>query len=87
MRSATNNIFHTTAVALATFLNRFAASVRSRYAATLRSLPGVRLKQFTARDVISRWDVLNIYSRATTATVSSFLQHLSAQLPGARQSR
>ena len=32
-RSATNNIFHTTAVALATFLNRFAASVRSRNAA------------------------------------------------------
>ena len=33
LRSATNNIFHTTAVALATFLNRFAASVRSRNAA------------------------------------------------------
>ena len=32
-RSATSNIFHTTAVAFSTFLNRFAASVRRRKAA------------------------------------------------------
>ena len=44
-------------------------------------LPGVRLKQFTARDVISRWDVLDIHTGATAATASSFLQHLSAHTP------
>ena len=31
----------------------------------LRPLPGVVLKQFTARDVVSRWDVLMVASRAT----------------------
>src|SRR3990172_3062947 len=34
----------------------------------LRPLPGVVLKQFTARDVVSRWDVLEVYTRATAHT-------------------
>ena len=44
-------------------------------------LPGVRHKHFTARDVISRWDVLGIHTRATADTASSFLEHLSAHTP------
>src|SRR5262245_2497119 len=31
----------------------------------LRPVPGVTLKQFTARDLISRWDVLEVRERAT----------------------
>ena len=33
----------------------------------LRPLPGVILKHFTARDLSSRWDVLGVYTRATTS--------------------
>jgi len=46
----------------------------------LRPLPGVVLKHFTARDVISRWDVVNIYHRAT-ATACQFLDELEAGMP------
>ena len=28
----------------------------------IRSLPGVVLKHFTARDVVSRWDVIEVHS-------------------------
>ena len=42
----------------------------------LRPLPGVTLKQFTARDVVSRWDVLEAHTRAT-----GFLDTLRARLP------
>ena len=34
----------------------------------LRPLPGVILKHFTACDIVSRWDVVNVYRRATAAT-------------------
>jgi transposase InsO family protein len=44
-------------------------------------MPGVHHKHFTARDVVSRWDVLDIYTRATAATAASFLDHLQAQAP------
>ena len=37
----------------------------------LRPLPGVALKQFTARDVVSRWDVLEL---PTKATATEFLE-------------
>ena len=30
----------------------------------LRPLPGVVLKHFTARDVVSRWDVLEVHTQA-----------------------
>ena len=39
----------------------------------LRPLPGVILKHFTARDVISRWDVLEAHTRATSNIASGFL--------------
>lgn len=47
----------------------------------LRPLPGVVLKHFTARDVISRWDVLMVYSRATATTAARFLDVLQERMP------
>ena len=47
----------------------------------LRPLPGLVLKQFTARDVVSRWDVLEVRSRATSATAAQFLTTLQARMP------
>ena len=47
----------------------------------LRPLPGVILKHFTARDVISRWDVLEAHSRATSNTASGFIDVLLKRIP------
>jgi hypothetical protein len=42
----------------------------------IRPVPGVILKQFTARDVISRWDVLEVHRNATANTAAGFLDNL-----------
>jgi len=47
----------------------------------LRPLPGVVLKQFTARDVVSRWDVLMVASRATAQAARRFLGTLEERTP------
>ena len=47
----------------------------------LRPLPGVILKHFTARDVVSRWDVLSVHTRATATMATQFLHALKARLP------
>lgn len=47
----------------------------------IRPLPGVVLKHFTARDMISRWDVIDVYSRATASTASHFLNSLEERMP------
>lgn len=47
----------------------------------LRPLPGVLLKHFTAHDVISRWNVLSVHSRATATTAAHFLDVLSERMP------
>lgn len=47
----------------------------------VRPLPGVSLKHFTARDVVSRWDGLEVYSRATATTAAQFLAGLVQRLP------
>jgi len=47
----------------------------------VRPLPGVALKHFTARDIISRWDVLEVYSRATASTATHFLDKLEKSVP------
>ncbi len=47
----------------------------------VRPLPGVILKHFTARDVISRWDVLEAHSRATSSTASGFVDVLLKRMP------
>lgn len=47
----------------------------------LRPLPGVTLKQFTAIDVVSRWSVVDVRTRATATTATEFLDTLQARLP------
>ena len=47
----------------------------------VRPLPGVVLKHFTARDVVSRWDVVEVHTRATATTAKAFLDALQARLP------
>ncbi len=47
----------------------------------LRPLPGVVLKHFTACDVVSRWDVLGVYTRATANTAAQFLDALQERTP------
>jgi putative transposase len=47
----------------------------------LRPLPGVILKHFTARDIVSRWDVVNIYTRATASTACHFVGELETRMP------
>jgi transposase InsO family protein len=47
----------------------------------IRPLPGVVFKHFTARDVVSRWDTLGIYSRATASTATHFLDILAQRMP------
>jgi len=47
----------------------------------LRPLPGIILKQFTARDVVSRWDTLEVHRVATAQTAVSFLDALEARMP------
>ena len=47
----------------------------------IRPLPGVVLKHFTARDIISRWDVIEVHSRATAETASTFLDAIEKRMP------
>lgn len=47
----------------------------------LRPCPGVVLKQFTARDMVSRWDVLEVHTRATATLAARFLATLQERLP------
>ena len=47
----------------------------------LSPLPGVRLKQFTARDMVCRWDVMEVFSRATALCARRFLDTLQARAP------
>lgn len=44
-------------------------------------LPGMRRKQFTARDVVSRYDVVEVYTVATAQTATAFLTQLLARAP------
>jgi putative transposase len=47
----------------------------------VRPLPGIVLKHFTARDVVSRWDVVEVHQRATATTATTFLDTLQARMP------
>jgi transposase InsO family protein len=49
--------------------------------ADVRLLPGQVYKHFTARDVISRWDVLDVRYRATARLAADFLDLLGKRLP------
>jgi putative transposase len=47
----------------------------------VRPLPGVAFKHFTAYDVVSRWNVIEIYSRATAAAATRFLDEIARRMP------
>ena len=47
----------------------------------LRPAPGVVLKQFTARDMVSRWDVIEVHPRATSSAAALFLETLQRRSP------
>src|SRR3972149_4230094 len=47
----------------------------------LRPLPGVVLKHFTARDVVSPRDVLEVHTRATAQAAARFLDAIQARMP------
>ncbi len=49
--------------------------------ADLRLSPGVTYKHFTARDVVSRWDVLDVAHRATAQPAARFLDTLQQRMP------
>jgi transposase InsO family protein len=44
-------------------------------------VPGVVFKQFTARNVISRWDVVQAHTRATAQSATQFLDTLQHRMP------
>jgi transposase InsO family protein len=47
----------------------------------IHPFPNVHFKHFTARDVISRWDVIEVYSKASSRQASQFLVSLIKRLP------
>lgn len=47
----------------------------------VRPTEGHVLKHFTARDMVSRWDVLEAHSRATATTASAFLDSVQKRMP------
>lgn len=47
----------------------------------IRPVAGVVLKQFTARDVISKWDVIEARCRATAITAKEFIDTLHCRMP------
>ena len=47
----------------------------------VRPLPGIILKHFTAHDIISRWDMVSVHSRANASTAAHFLDTLESRMP------
>jgi transposase InsO family protein len=47
----------------------------------IRPLPGKIWKQFTARDVVSRWDVVELGRRATAVAAAEVLDRLAERMP------
>jgi putative transposase len=47
----------------------------------VRPFPWITLKQFTARDVISKWDVIEARRRATATTAKEFIETLEQRMP------
>jgi putative transposase len=47
----------------------------------VRPFPGPVVKQYTARDVVSRWDVVEAHSRATAGAAKRFLGRLIERIP------
>lgn len=47
----------------------------------VRPLPGVVLKHFTARDMVSRWDVIEVHTQAKATSTARFLDTLISRMP------
>jgi putative transposase len=47
----------------------------------VRPLPGIAYKHFSAYDVVSRWNVIAIYSQATAASAKRFLDEVASRMP------
>jgi putative transposase len=47
----------------------------------IRPLPGIVLKHFTAHDILSKWNVINVFSRATATNAASFLDMIEQRMP------
>ncbi len=47
----------------------------------IRPLPNVDFKHFTAHDVVSRWNVIGVYNRATATNAAHFLDALESRMP------
>jgi len=47
----------------------------------VRPVPGIVWKHFTARDLVSRWDVLEVHRTATATVAAHFLDTLADRLP------
>ncbi len=47
----------------------------------IRPLPGVAIKHFTARDVISRWDVIEASRQATASSATHFIGSVLERMP------
>jgi transposase len=49
--------------------------------AHVRLSPNLAFKHFSARDVVSRWDVLGVYNQATAFSAASFLEEVLERMP------
>ncbi len=47
----------------------------------IHPFPGVHFKHFTARDVVSRWDVIEVFPHASSRQATQFLHALLQRLP------
>ena len=47
----------------------------------IRPLPGLVFKQFTARDVVSRWDTVELHTSASARSAVALLDALAARMP------
>ena len=47
----------------------------------VRPFSWISLKQFTARDVLSKWDVIEVRGRATATTAKEFIETLEKRMP------
>ena len=47
----------------------------------IRPVPGMIRKQFTARDIVSKWDTLHVFGHATALLAAKFLDMLLVQTP------
>lgn len=47
----------------------------------IRPLPGIVFKHFTAHDLLSKWNVVDVFNRATATSAASFLDMIEQRMP------